>query len=292
MLKLKSLCVSSIVAIAVLFIAGCNSLAPESKPYAFISQGEYSPLCQELYYSRFRDDEVKVKINFSTPPNAVIKFACGYDVDLSTPQDHITEFTAGVYPFQLKLADGKTLSGAIMIHGTKNNQSLELATLGIGKGKEIFSPELIDKASNGTLAKYSMKFDEKEVLFYWLGNRQELCAGGNSTVELDFSANENINALYLNEKKMESTFVVIETSGYNKTRKNNIAFKINGKSYSGYIQDVKDNEFSAFVKVPCVIPKELLRAADDGTVAKFIIMSQGDKREKLAQLIFSRCKDL
>ena len=66
-----------------------------------------------------------------------------------------------------------------------------------------------------------------------------------------------------------------------------VQFTSGGRKFRGYIRNLKDNEFTAFVRIPCTIPKSLLDAAAGGTVSKFTVKSTGDRPASVAEIVIS-----
>ena len=135
------------------------------------------------------------------------------------------------------------------------------------------------------------------MLTYWLGNRTTLYAGGEPTVEVDFSGTPGIEKLWINGENVPGLVATLDV--YNVTIDRNtkavlrtlreymVEFRTAEHEYKGYLRNLKDNEFTAFVRIPCAVPKDLLQAADHGTVSRFEILSEGEKKEPVAELVLS-----
>ena len=175
--------------------------------------------------------------------------------------------------------------------------TVALATLGKTAETKVFSDELLRKALAGQLASGTISMDDREVITYWLGNRLSDYAGGNPTVELDFSGTPGITQIKVNgrtAKEQRATVPVFDTAGGSgpyygerKPKEHSIQFQAGGKSFHGYVRNLKANEFTAFVRIPCAIPRRLLDAAAGGTVARFTLQSTGDRQEDVAEIVIS-----
>ena len=115
------------------------------------------------------------------------------------------------------------------------------------------------------------------------------------TVELDFSETPGITQLKIGSGKPKDfvqtvpVFVVKKEDGIERQEpaEYSIHFACGSRQYHGYIRNLKDNEFTAFVRIPCAIPEKLLDAASRGTVSKFKVQSTGDRQEEVAEIVIS-----
>ncbi len=182
------------------------------------------------------------------------------------------------------------MCGAVVTYNI--DKTLALATLGKTDDTKLFKPELLEKAENGDLATHTLKIDDKEILSYFLGNRTILYPGGDPTVEVDFSKTPGISSLTIGEEDapgFRKELKVQESKMIFGKRPKEYKFdlKCGEQEFTGYIRDMVANEFTAFVSIPCTIPKELLDAAAKGTVSRFTVQSQGDNTNQVAEIVLS-----
>lgn len=306
--SIKTGVVTIAFAAGAMFLSGCATgnyaVIPSDQPYAFIKNTPeytnyfdqvYSPANRQRKASSESDNMVNVLV--SSPTNLKMEFYKNrYLLDPADQEVNTVRFRSGVYPFELKQGKDTWRTGAMMFYNI--DKTLGLAKLGLGN-KVILDPRLVDQAGKGRLGKYTMKFDDKEVLTYWVGNRKQLFVGGTiSTVEVDFSWIPGISELLINGKPVEGFSRQLDVTSLVKDAQGRfqlvpveykIEFTVQGKTYRGYLQKLKDNEYTAFVKIPCTIPPELLLAADQGTVSRFsVVCGEGDSKEAVAEIVISR----
>lgn len=289
-------------ACSLLIAAGCatSKMRPCSSKYTFIPKSEQYRIREGQVYPTVPTAEMKtVAARICRPEAARIKFHGNTrTVDLVKKPSYKLDFRRGVYPFQIKSGGSVELSGAMMFYNIDN--ALALATLGMTPDKYIFNEDLLQKARDGVLAKYTMQFEDRDVLTYWLGNRTNLYSGGDPTVEADFSGTPGITELRIGNRKVPAFREVLPVYTVTKNkytglpeyspREYEIKLTCSGAKYKGRLSKLRDNEFTAFVRIPCTIPEELMRAAQDGTVARFSIMSEGvgvGDPEPVAEILIS-----
>lgn len=292
---------ASAVLSSLMMLSGCQTTSdkvkPMSKPYTFITQSyEYRRIADQLTTSAMAEEEEMVRVAFTNPDGSVVKFYKNKTpVDLASGEEQIFKFRGGVYPFEV-VTDGETeLTGAMMFYNI--DKAASYATFGIGENSPVILDEnLLNQAREGRLGKYTMQFDGRDVMTYWVGNRTELYVGKKDTLEIDFSGTEGISGLRIDKKEQDclvKTFGLYEARADGTTSRKPaeyaVEFSVGDKKFRGYLHNLKFNEFTAFVQIPCAIPKDLLHAASQGTVSKFLIIC-GDEGSKtaVAELVISR----
>jgi hypothetical protein len=283
--------------VAVCSLTGCFSVKPATEAYTFVKG---HPIYEQHYEAVYSLEKMNTadsaKVVFTSPADTSVKFRNGGTVQIADGvAPRVVELLSGVYPFQIARAVDKTtmLSGAMMVYNM--DRTTALATLGKTAETRLFNDELFGKAMQGQLATYTISFDGKEIITYWLGNRRHLDAGGMPTVELDFSETPGITQLKIGSGKPKNfvqtvpVFVVKKEDGIERQEpaEYSIHFACGSRQYHGYIRNLKDNEFTAFVRIPCAIPEKLLDAASRGTVSKFKVQSTGDRQEEVAEIVIS-----
>lgn len=278
-------------------LTGCFSVRPATEAYTFVTDHPIYGQHQESVYNPLKMNATdSAKVVFTNPTGTSVKFRNGGTIQIldgSTPR--VVELLSGVYPFQIAKSIDRTtmLSGAMMVYNM--DRTTALATLGKTEETRLFNDELFRKATQGQLATYTISFDGKEIITYWLGNRRELDAGGMPTVELDFSETPGITQLKIGSAKPKDfvqtvpVYTVRKEDGIEQQypAEYSIQFACGNRQYHGYIRNLKDNEFTAFVRIPCAIPEKLLDAASRGTVSKFKVQSTGDRQEEVAEIVIS-----
>jgi len=258
---------------------------------------------------------------FTEPGGMKIKFHNGSEQTISAEvkkrKEMVPQFFAfkeGVYPFSIyrDRKSGNMFSGAMVVFNT--TPEISLATFGASDETRLFDPTMLEKAESGILANYSITFDDNEVIVYWLGNRKIPFPGGEPNVEMDFSVTKEIKEVLINRTKQrnlvsiilnvygkrekvrsyDGRYIIDPLTGQYKTKADTAIYKLemlhsNGKRYSGYIKNLKDNAFTAFMRIPCEIPGELFNAANKGTISKFTVTS-GEDDEGVAEIIFGLAK--
>jgi hypothetical protein len=299
---LRHLIVSALTLVS---ITGClNKAYSPTRPYSmnisrtvgtqynFISntKTELPDIANSIYA---KDIESYVLSAYLTsPPKTLIKFNNNFfaypipDVD---PTPRPLKLSTGVFPFEITpfpvedagMPKDSHLSGALIVFNLDN--TVELASFGKSAETILFKPEIIEKALNGTLTEGTISFDDKPRIRYWIGNRNKLFIGGEPTAEVDFSKNTDITELKIAGRTIDN--FVGEVSIYKKDKSEKkktenefyIKFK-NGKAFKGYLRNIEENATTAFVKIPCTIPQNLLDAAEKGTIAKLKIHAEGTQK--------------
>ena len=149
------------------------------------------------------------------------------------------------------------------------------------------------------------------VFAYWLGNRNALYAGGNPTVEVDFSEIPNIESFSVTGLETQNYCDPLDAYGpqsgqqcpwyQDKSGAGNYRTSpkpvgrqyesrmtlANGTRYRGYIRNLRANAYTAFVRIPCIIPQELLDASAEGNISRFTVYfgTEPDK-EPIAEIVF------
>jgi hypothetical protein len=288
------------VTIGVLLTAGCSTLTPSTEPMTFIkTHPQYSKFHKTLYDPLSMNQQDYVNVVFRAPAKSIIKFSSGKQIIVSSSNPEVIHMRDGIYPFALLKADSltKILSGAFMVRNM--DKEIALATLGKTDDTKMLNNDLVRTALKGQLASYTVSFDGKDVITYWMGNRKKSYIGGDPTVELDFSHIPGISMLKVGNKLCDDKRAVVKVYAPEKTYdsasqrmvsrqlEHPIEFTADGSKYRGYVRKLRDNEFTAFVCIPCAIPESLLKAAAAGTVSKFTVMSTGDAPESVAEIIIS-----
>lgn len=293
-----------VLSIAVAVISGCAS-APRraSQSYTFIkNHATLSKYYSSVYSSMPSRKGLQANLVFTQPKTGLIRFGGPSTINIDKRGQTSIPFAVGVYPFDLaRTSDKKViLTGALMVYNVDN--TVGLATIGKTVDTLLFNEEMLRKAQNGHLSRYTIALDSKDVVTYWLGNRTSPYRGGIPTVELDFSAIPGISELKVNGRRKDqflSTVAVFKTElGISRTLprqrvlvniglEHRIEFTANGKRYQGFVRKLVDNEFTAFVRIPCSIPQSLLDAAAAGTISRFTIQSTGDSQENVAEIVIS-----
>lgn len=277
-------------------VTGCTTIKPGSERYSFIvNDRQYGAMAMQLYDPALRNATDKVKLAFSYPEGHEIAFGpmAMHPIDPNATEP--LAVSEGMYPFKLQAqgSGAAYLSGALMVYNL--NKEIGLATLGLTDDTRLFRAELVEKAKNGTLVSHTIRFDNTEVLTYWLGNRTDGYRGGNPTVQVDFSGTPDIESLKINGRTIpgfEKVLRVYDLSSGGATAPEvkseyKIEFQSGSKTYVGYLRNLEDNEFTAFMRIPCAIPQNLLDAAAEGTVSKFTVQSTGDQKERVAEIVIS-----
>lgn len=295
-----------IVALFILLatFSGCASAPRRAhQRYTFIeSHATLKKHYSDVYSKIAPRMEQRANLVFTHPNNGFIRFGGQTQIDIGKKRQTSIPFAAGVYPFELaRTADRKVmLTGALMVYNVDN--SVGLATIGKTDDTMLFNQEMLRKAYNGNLSRYTIALDSKDIVTYWLGNRTSSYRGGSPTVELDFSAIPGISELRVNGRHIKQFLCTVPvfrtvqqmTETYPRRRvsvnvglEHRIEFTANGKRYKGFVRKLVDNEFTAFVRIPCAIPQSLLDAAAAGTISRFTIQSSGDSQENVAEIVIS-----
>ncbi len=298
--KTKVSLILAVTTISTLLMNGCSTLAPSTTPMTFIKASpEYNTFYKGLYVPVQMNKQDHVNVVFRSPAKSIIKFSSGKKVIVQNKTPEVIPIRDGIYPFSLLKADTreKILSGAFMVRNM--DKEVALATLGKTDETKMLNYDLVRTALQGQLASYTVSFDGKDIITYWLGNRKTAYTGGEPTVELDFSHIQEISMLKINNRLYADKRAVVKVYDpvkrydarvqrlVSKQLEHPIQFTAGGKSYRGYVRKLRDNEFTAFVCIPCTIPESLLKAASGGTVSKFTVMSTGDQPESVAEIVIS-----
>lgn len=288
-------------------VSGCMTtgkkgikVAPSKLQYPFIASA-YRGSMAEIYPAIPTDKPNKITLAFTYPRGGVVEFSTGSKIRIADGEGESAMVCGpGVYPFSFKdsyaVDSGKPLlTGAFMVHNVTKTASL--ATFGLTEDTKVFNSKIFAKAKQGMLATGTIAFDDRNVVTYWLGNRTKLHAGGEATICMDFSGTHAISELRIEDKKVEGFASDLKVWRYAKgargtmiklgSQEYRLEFTAAGKRYNGFIRELKDNEFTAFVKVPCSIPKDLLDSAAGGTVSKYSVKTSGDNPENVAEIVFS-----
>jgi len=297
---------------------------PSTKYYSFLGSHEiFKSMIPSLYPVKgARRGEIDhLNVILTEPEGMKIKFHNGSEQSIGAEVKRRREvipqffaFSEGVYPFSIyqNRKSGNNYSGAMIVFNT--TPEISLATFGASDETRLFDPTMLEKAESGVLANYSITFDDNEVIVYWLGNRKILFPGGEPNVEMDFSVTKDIKEVKINRTKQrdlvsiilnvygprekirgsDNRYVIDRITGKYKTKADTAIYKLemlhaNGKRYSGYIKNLKDNAFTAFMRIPCEIPSELFNAANKGTISKFTVTS-GENDEGVAEIVFGLAK--
>lgn len=301
-------------------MSGCASrsdrdVRPTSDRYTFLSStADLKEKMPELYPKDRKKDLKPFAAHVGGPENYRV---CVNDNDKSWALPTVGEqggkidlrFASGVYPFQLfgaqKDSKGKSVSDCSKLNNPEfsgafafynNDKDMEIVTFGRAEDTFLVSSKVLDKVRDGLLGSHTISFDGKPRITYWVGNRRELDKGGDPTVELDFGK-ANLASLKLDDKKVDGATTAVAVfappsgpTGSGRVRLEHRLYMrtANGTEYEGYIRDLKDNEFTAFMRVPCDIPQDLFDAAARGTVSKYDVNYKNENGDevKIAQIVF------
>jgi len=305
-----------VTALAAAMAAGCaNEVSRTNARYYFITNGpDTAPYYRQVYGPV--GDVGRLAAKFTAPGGqrlcfrgSVSKFIPG---DLGS---EILLFGPGVYPFELRdAADKVTLTGALMV--VNIDKTVGLATFGNAPETRLFLADLVKKAHEGALSKGTITFDEKPVIFYWLGNRTQQNVPDRPSLELDFGAIQDLAEVRVNGSRRDDRIAVVEVfdikqqptgtvaidmwvlgirpEGSTRTIYTEKVHKIeivltSGAKYVGYIRNLRANAYTAFVRVPCSIPANLFAEADKGTIAKYTVTA-GEAKEPVVEIVFGQDK--
>lgn len=298
------------------------NLTPTTTKYSFIENddnvGMYS---SNLFKNNNFVDSSSIpalSAKITSPVGYVIKFENSLNA-VSINDTTTFRMIEGVYPFTLtKPGDkGSNLSGAIAVFNV--DKTLELATFGLTEETLLFNPEMIKQAESGVLASYTISFDGKNVMHYWLGNREDTAPATRNAVELDFTRNTNIKSLKIAGKDLNRNKVTLDVpsgtlkcvkcekvgprsafrdrcpkSGAHQIQEVGwakvdypIEFELkNGQRFKGYVRKLGRNAYTSFLSIPCDIPENLLELASKGTIAKLSVFTSQDNRYEIAEIVF------
>jgi hypothetical protein len=270
--------------------------------YDFIFSEKYLSLGNIYTIYSKESDGFKLSAYMSAPAKTLMKFKENSDeYPIPDVDGRSLKLATGVYPFEITpfptvdagMPKDSHLSGAMVVFNLDN--TVELASFGKSLETKLFKPEMIEKALNGALTEGIVSFDDKPRILYWFGNRKNMFFGGNSTAEVDFSKNPGISELKINGNKVEDFIGQVDI--FNMVKNGNTINKVkrenefylkfsNGKAFKGYIRNIEENATTAFVRIPCTIPQNLLDAAVNGTISKLKIHSDGPQKETIAEVVF------
>jgi len=295
------------------------NLSRTTSEMPFIAQNATTSERFSSLYSSTETSKPRISVVINQPLGYKIKFDKSFEV--FPISDKITyKMKEGVYPFELS-RDGKNveMTGALVVFNV--DETTTLATFGLSDETRLFTPEMIEKALNGTLVSHTISYDDKNVIHYWLGNRSDLYDGGNYDVEMDFTKTPRIKKFEIktSEGKKKGTRPLLKVGAGNndicllcgsnntydggcmsdinngghlgvKEWKNvNYAFEMeldDGSKYQGFIRNLKGSAYTAFCSVPCQIDDEMFEVAQKGTIAKLEVTSAGEDSETIAEILF------
>lgn len=335
MVKFKQAAVIPLFLTLAMLLGGCVGtktvkMKPTMESYTFLQdvkplKGHYQDL-----YRQDNDQSPLLSARFSEPHSYTVKFhnnnaeVIGAPVSNKIPESKTFQFRKGVYPFSLYRDKESTTkySGLLAVYDI--DETIELATFGESEETRLLNRSMFEQAEKGVLASYTISFDNREVMTYWIGNRRELYPGGRPTVEVDFSDTTELRELKIGDRKIKNFRTVLNLdkmyicSLCNKVGEKAKDFKdkcpkaSNGKhrpklkishknypvemvhnsgtTYQGYIRNMTSNIFTAFMSIPFDIPSNLFEDAARGTISKLTVYSAGDDKEEIAELVFGLAK--
>lgn len=280
---------------------GCgNVVTPTLQPYRFVWQEkDISDLARNQAYDPkvIAANPSRLVACVTAPKGCYVDFLGSLSKQITgSPSTETLEFGLGMYPFVFRrLSEDKpSLCGAMMVVNV--DKVVALATFGRTDDTKLFSTDLLAKAGSGVLGKGTIAFDNKPVIFYWIGNRTKPGFPANSTVELDFNDVPNIVQVRVNDWDVKDRIAVVDV--FTTTRDNygphespathKVGLRLkSGAKYVGYIRNLRADVFTTFMKVPCKIPADLFEAAEKGTIAKYTVTA-GDDKQEVAEIVFGR----
>ncbi len=144
----------------------------------------------------------------------------------------------------------------------------------------------------GLLSSYTIKLNDEPRITYWIGNRTWPFRDGSPTVELDFSRTQlaelRIDGLPVDDLRAEVAIYDPELEGQRKLQHELWIRLKDGRVFEGQIGELGDNLFTAFMRIPCKLPKGVFDAATHGSTVKLSILSEGSDSERIAQIILRR----
>ncbi len=303
---------------------------PTMDHYVFLK--EIKPI-SSYYNNLYREsskNQPMLAARLTEPHGYTIKFHDNPEVIIGQPASEETGeprtflFREGVYPFSLYFDKNEKdwFSGLLVVYNI--DETIELATFGETEETRLFRQDMFKQAQNGVLGQYTISFDDKEVMSYWLGNRDSLYPGGQPTVEVDFSYTPELKSVTINGHTINSKKKVLYLDKYHVCRlcdekrhnsqefsktckKNNnrshsiyvtVTHKnypikmetIDGNKFQGYIRNLVSNKFTAFMSIPCEIPSELFSHAARGTISKLTVQSPDNNKRDVAEIVFGLAK--
>ena len=296
-------CRVTLLVTLVAFALGCGArslsdVRPRYQVYGFLR--EDPRLYEHLYASLGKDERRALLAAFIGEPRGY-KLCCDgqrtpFPVD--HPSGEPLWLETGLYPFVLSKGasatcrefQGETFSGALAVYNV--DPTLNDFVFGRSRATKLFNPELLDKVRRGLLSSYTIKLNDEPRITYWIGNRTLPFRDGAPTVELDFSRTElaelRIDGLPVDDLRVE---VAIYEPGLEGQRKQQHELWIrlkDGRVFEGQVGELGDNLFTAFMRIPCKLPRGIFDAAADGPTIKLSIMSEGGDRQRIAQIILRR----
>ncbi len=287
----------------VAFALGCGTrslsdVRPRHQVYGFLR--EDPRLYENLYASLGRDGRRAVLAAFIAEPR---DYQLCFDGQRTAfPVDHPSGeplwLETGLYPFILYdgptatcgQTEGETFSGALAVYNV--DATLDGFVFGRSRATKLFNPELLDKVRRGLLSSYTIKLNDEPRITYWIGNRTRPFTAGSPTVELDFSrtalAELRIDGLPVDDLRAEVAIYEPDSEGARKQQHELWIRLKDGRVFEGQIVELGDNLFTAFMRIPCKLPGGLFEAAGDGSTVKLSIRSEGNDRQRIAQIILRR----
>ncbi len=318
-----------------LLTSGCVAtknvvVKPTTDHYVFLQEikpisGHYKNLYKEPY-----ENQPMLAARLTEPHGYTIKFHNNLEYIIGQPASEETGeprtflFREGVYPFSLYFDKNEDdwFSGLMVVYNI--DETIELATFGETDETRLFREDMFKSAEKGVLGQYTISFDDKEVISYWMGNRDSLYPGGQPTVEVDFSYTPELKNVVIDGYKVSSKKKVLHLDKYyvcrlcdekrqhrqdfstacnnNEKKKHSIYQTVTHKNYpiemeteegqrfQGYIRNLVSNKFTAFMSIPCEIPSELFDHAARGTISKLTVQSPDDKKRDVAEIVFGLAK--
>ena len=277
---------------------GLSDVRPRYEVYDFLR--EDPRLYENLYAPRGEDERRAVLAAFIAEPQGYKLCFDGQrrPFPINHPSGEPLWLKTGLYPFVLYKGtsetcgefEGETFSGALAVYNV--DTTLDGVTLGDSEATRLFNPIILDKVRRGLLSSYTIKLNDKPRITYWLGNRTRPFSNGSPTVELDFSrtrlAELRIDGRLVADLRAEVAIYDPELEDRRKLQHELWIRLKDGRVFEGQIGQLGDNLFTAFMRIPCRLPKGLFDAAVDGSTVKLSILSEGSDRQRIARIILRR----
>ncbi len=332
---LKVVLAGTIMVMQALLIGGCVStktvtVQPTMDQYVFLQDIEPLDVHYQNLYATSSEKKPQLAARLSEPQGYKIKFHNNSEIIIGEPASKESQeprtflFREGVYPFSL-YTDVKSTdwySGLLVVYDI--DETIELAMFGENDETRLLNLEMFKQAQKGVLGQYTVTFDDRQVMRYWLGNRDSLYPGGQPSVEVDFSKTTKLAKLTIDGQEVKNFKKVLGLEKYyvcrlcnekaahpngfsSKCKKSSsgnhspqlvVSHKnypleletVDGKRFQGYILNLVTNVFTAFMSIPCEIPNELFDSAAQGTIAKLTVHSPGEQEQKVAEIVFGLAK--
>ena len=306
---------SVVILVVGMMLAGCtNVVNPYPTPYKFIEEDAKLAGHWRRMPSGTSGSASKITVSITSPVGEEITFLGSGSRSIQAEGQDELLLGPGLYPFTLTPGTGNgdagSLCGAMLVVNV--DEIVALATFGKSEETKLFSQEYVTKSRGGVLTSYTIMFDNKPVIYYWLGDRTKPAPPGRPTVELDFSGIENLSQVTIQGRRVRGATCVLDVYEYvyedrvtykygyaqqithvktvAKTHKIEINLS-DGRKYLGYVRNLKPSAYAAFLRVPCAIPTKLFEAADKGTIAKYsVVHSQGNRDTLIAEIVFGKNK--